>query len=128
MKKRLSFIVLLVFFVLGGGAITYFKYVLTDYTYKFDGKTLADVYQGDITLTGNGNDLTLKAGSQVDLVNIFGNENTLHVEEGAQVAIVRGYGSNNLVDAPPDMEIDLEWFKGEGNRRTTGAAGSLDGL
>ncbi len=128
MKKRISFIVFLVFFVLGGGAVTYFKYVLTDYTYKFDGKTLADVYQGDITLTGNGNDLTLKAGSQVDLVNIFGNENTLHVEEGAQVAIVRGFGSNNLVDAPLDMEIDLEWFKGEGNRRTAGAAGSLDGL
>ncbi len=128
MKKRISFIVLLVFFVLGGGAFTYFKYALTDYTYKFDGKTLADVYQGDITLTGSGNDLTLKAGSQVGSVNIFGNENTLHVEEGAQVAIVRGLGSNNLVDAPLDMEIDLEWLKGEGNRRGTGAARSLDGL
>jgi hypothetical protein len=128
MKKRISFIVLLVFFVLGGGAITYFKYVLTDYTYKFDGKTLADVYQGDITLTGNSNDLTLKAGSQVDFVIILGDENIIHVEEGAQVAAIRGYGSGNLVDAPPDMEIDLEWFKGEGNKRATGAAPSLDGL
>ena len=128
MKKRISFIVLLVFFVLGGGAITYFKYVLTDYTYKFDGKTLADVYEGDITLTGNGNDLTLKAGSKVDSVTILGDENIIHVEEGAQVAAIRGYGNNNLVDAPPDMEIDMEWFKGEGNRRATGAARSLDGL
>ena len=128
MKKRISFIVLLVIFVLGGGAITYFKYVLTDYTYKFDGKTLADVYQGDITLTGNGNDLTLKAGSQVDFVMILGDENVIHVEEGAQVTAVRGYGSGNLVDAPLDMELDLEWFKGEGNRRSTGAARSLDGL
>ncbi len=128
MKKRISFIVLLVFFVLGGGAITYFKYVLTDYTYKFDGKTLADVYQGDITLTGSGNDLTLKAGSQVDFVMILGDKNTIHVEEGALVSSIRGYGSGNLVDAPLDMELDLEWFKGEGNRRSTGAARSLDGL
>ncbi len=128
MKKRISFIVFLVFFVLGGGAVTYFKYVLTDYTYKFDGKTLADVFEGDIILTGNGNDLTLKAGSQVDSVTIFGNKNVIHVEEGARVAAIRGYGSRNLVDAPPDMEIDLEWFKGEGNRRATGAARSLDGL
>ena len=128
MKKRISFIVLLVIFVLGGGVITYFKYVITDYNYKFDGKTLADVYQGDITLTGNGNDLTLKAGSQVGFVMILGDENIIHVEEGAQVAAIRGYGSDNLVDAPPEMEIDLEWFKGEGNRRTTGAARSLDGL
>ena len=128
MKKRISFVVLLVFFVLGGGAITYFKYVLTDYTYKFNGKTLADVYQGDITLTGNGNDLTLKAGSQVDFVMIFGDENIIHIEEGAQVAAVRGYGSGNLVDAPLEMELDLEWFKGEGNRRSTGTARSLDGL
>ncbi len=128
MKKKLSFIVLLIFFVLGGGAITYFKYVLTDYTYKFDGKTLADVYDGDITLTGSGNDLTLKAGSQVDSVTILGDDNVIHVEAGAQIVAVRGYGSGNLVDAPPDMEIDLEWFKGEGNRRTAGAAGSLDGL
>ncbi len=128
MKKRISFIVLLVFFVLGGGAVTYFKYVLTDYTYKFNGKTLADVYQGDITLTGSGNDLTLKAGSQVDFVMILGDENTIHVEEGALVSSIRGYGSNNLVDAPLDMELDLEWFKGEGNRRSTGAARSLDGL
>jgi hypothetical protein len=128
MKKKLSFIVLLVFFVLGGGAVTYFKYVLTDYTYKFDGKTLADVYQGDITLTGNGNDLTLKAGSQVDFVMILGDNNIIHVEEGALVSSIRGYGSNNLVDAPLDMELDLEWFKGEGNRRGTGAARSLDGL
>ena len=128
MKKRISFIVLLVFFVLGGGAITYFKYVLTDYTYKFDGKTLADVYQGDITLTGNGNDLTLKAGSQVGFVMILGDENIIHVEQGALVTSIRGYGNNNLVDAPLDMEIDLEWLKGEGNRRGTGAARSLDGL
>ena len=128
MKKRFSLIVLLVFFVLGGGAITYFKYVLTDYTYKFDGKTLADVYEGDITLTGSGNDLTLKAGSQVDFVVILGDENIIHIEEGAHVAAIRGYGSGNLVDAPPDMEIDLKWFKGEGNRRATGAARSLDGL
>ncbi len=128
MKKRISFIVLLVFFVLGGGAVTYFKYVLTDYTYKFDGKTLADVYQGDITLTGNGNDLTLKAGSQVDFVMILGDENIIHIEEGAWVTSIRGYGNNNLVDAPLDMELDLEWFKGEGNRRGTGAARSLDGL
>ncbi len=128
MKKRISFVVLLVFFVLGGGAITYFKYVLTDYTYKFNGKTLADVYQGDITLTGNGNDLTLKAGSQVDFVMILGDENIIHIEEGAQVAAVRGYGSGNLVDAPLEMELDLEWFKGEGNRRSTGPARSLDGL
>ena len=128
MKKRISFIVLFVFFVLGGGAITYFKYVLTDYTYKFDGKTLADVYQGDITLTGNGNVLTLKAGSQVDFVMILGDENVIHVEEGARVTAIRGYGSGNLVDAPPEMEIDLKWFKGEGNRRTTGVARSLDGL
>ena len=128
MKKRISFVVLLVIFVLGGGGITYFKYVLTDYTYKFNGKTLADVYEGDITLTGNGNDLTLKAGSKVDFVIILGDENTIHVEEGAQVAAIRGYGSGNLVDAPPEMEIDLEWFKGEGNRRTTGTARSLDGL
>ena len=128
MKKRISFVVLLVIFVLGGGGITYFKYVLTDYTYKFDGKTLADVYQGDITLTGNNNDLTLKAGSQVDFVIILGDENIIHIEEGAQVAAIRGYGSGNLVDALPEMEIDLEWFKGEGNRRTTGAARSLDGL
>ena len=41
---------------------------------------------------------------------------------------IRGYGSGNLVDAPLDMEIDLEWFKGEGNRRATGVARSLDGL
>ena len=128
MKKKLSLFVLLVFFVLGGGAVTYFKYVLTDYTYKFDGKTLADVYQGDITLTGNGNDLTLKAGSQVDFVMILGDENIIHIEEGAWVTSIRGYGNNNLVDAPLDMELDLEWFKGEGNRRGTGAARSLDGL
>ncbi len=128
MKKRISFVVLLVIFVLGGGAVTYFKYVLTDYTYKFDGKTLADVYQGDITLTGNGNDLTLKAGSQVGSVTILGDKNVIHVEEGAQIAAIRGYGSGNLVDAPLAMEIDLEWFKGEGNKRSTGPAQSLDGL
>ena len=128
MKKRISFIVLLVFFVLGGGAVTYFKYVLTDYTYKFDGKTLADVYEGDITLTGNGNDLTLKAGSKVGSVTILGDENIIHVEEGAQISAVRGFGNGNLVDAPLEMEIDMEWFKGDGNRRTTGTARSLDGL
>ena len=128
MKKKLSLFVLLVFFVLGGGAVTYFKYVLTDYTYKFDGKTLADVYEGNITLTGSGNELTLKAGSLVDYVMILGDENIIHVEEGAQILAVRGYGSNNLVDAPLEMEIDLDLFKGEGNRRGTGAARSLDGL
>ena len=59
---------------------------------------------------------------------ILGDENTIHVEEGALVSSIRGYGSGNLVDAPLDMELDLEWFKGEGNRRSTGAARSLDGL
>ncbi len=128
MKKSIKFVVFMIFLVLGGGAVGYFKYVLADYTYNGDGKTLADVFQGDITFTGSGNEVTIKAGSQVDSVTIFGNENVIRVEEGAQVAAIRGYGSGNLVDAPPDMEIDLEWFKGEGNRRTTGVARSLDGL
>ncbi len=114
--------------VLGGGGVGYFKYVLADYTYNGDGKTLADVFQGDITFTGSRNEVTIKAGSRVDSVTIFGNENVVHVEAGAQVAAIRGYGSGNVVDAPLDMEIDLEWFKGEGNRRATGVARSLDGL
>jgi len=128
MKKSVKFIVFMILLVLGGGAVGYFKYVLADYTYNGDGKTVADVFQGDITFTGSRNEVTIKAGSQVDSVTIFGNENVIHVEAGARVIAIRGYGSGNLVDAPPEMEIDLEWFKGEGNRRGTGAARSLDGL
>ncbi len=128
MKKSVKFIVFMILLVLGGGGVGYFKYVLADYTYNGDGKTLADVFQGDITFTGSRNEVTIKAGSQVDSVTIFGNENVIHVEEGAQIAAILGYGSGNLVDAPLEMEIDLEWFKGEGNKRSTGPAQSLDGL
>ena len=128
MKKSIKFVVFMIFLVLGGGAVGYFKYVLADYTYNGDGKTVADVFNGDITFTGSSNEVTIKAGSQVDSVTIFGNENVIHVEEGAQVVAVRGYGSGNRVDAPPEMEINLEWFRGEGNKRAEAPAPSLDGL
>ena len=128
MKKTFKFLVFMMTLVLAGGVVGYYQFILADYTYNGNGKTLADVFQGKISFTGNHNDVTIKSGSEVESVTILGNDNTIRIEEGAHVAAVRGFGNNNIVDAPPNMEIDLRWLEGENNGRKKAIGPSLDGL
>ncbi len=128
MKKTLRFFVFMSVLLLIGGVVAYQQFILADYTYTGDGKNLSDVFHGKISFTGNRNEVTIRAGSDVEWVTILGNENTIRIEEGAHVAQVRGLGSNNTVDAPPDMEIDLTRLKGDNNRQKQPVAPSLDGL
>lgn len=128
MKKTFKFLVFMMTLVLAGGVVGYYQFILADYTYTGDGKTLADVFQGKISFAGNLNAVTIKSGSEVESVTIMGNDNTIRIEEGAHVATVRGFGNNNIVDAPPSMEIDLQWLEGENNGRKKAIGPSLDGL
>ena len=128
MKKTFKFFVFMCVVVLIGGVVGYQQFILADYTFTGDGKTLSDVYEGDISFTGSRNEVIIRAGSAVDVVTILGNDNAITIEDGAQVAQIRGIGSNNTVSAPEDMEIDLSLLKGDRNGRRRQGAPSLDGL
>ena len=128
MKKTFKFFVFMAVLLLVGGVIGYQQFILAPYTYTGDGKHVADVFLGSISLTGSGNEITIQAGSEVPWVTILGSENTILVEEGANVTQIRGLGNGNAIDAPPGMDIDLSLLQGENNGLVQPVVPSLDGL
>ncbi len=128
MKKTLKFFVFMAVLLLVGGVVGYQQFILAPYTYTGDGKRVADVFQGSISLTGNGHEITIQAGSEVPCVTILGSENSIRIEEGATVTQIRGLGNDNAVDAPHGMDIDLSLLKGENNGLVQPVVPSLDGL
>jgi len=126
MKKTLKFL-LFVIVLLAGGALGY-QFIQTDYAYSGDSKSVSEVFEGDIRITGSHNDLTIRAGSDVSAVTVLGSDNTIWIEDSAEVGRIRGVGNNNHVIAPEGTEIDLSMLKGENNTRRQDQVPSLDGL
>ncbi len=128
MKKTFKFFVFMAVLLLVGGVVGYQQFILAPYTYTGAGIRVAEVFNGSISLTGNGHDITIQAGSEVPSVTILGSDNTIHVEEGANVTQIRGLGNGNAIDAPQGMDIDLTLLKGENNGLVQPVVPSLDGL
>lgn len=128
MKKTFKFFSFLVVVLLIGAVVGYQQFILAPYTYTGDGKTISDVFHGNVSFTGSGNKLTIQAGSQVDSITLLGNDNRVRIEAGAHVGQIRGIGSGNTISAPQEMEIDLSLLKGDNNGRAQSGARSLDGL
>jgi hypothetical protein len=127
MKKTFKFFVFMAVLLLVGGVVGYQQFILAPYTYT-GGVSVAEVFKGSISLTGNDHEVTIQAGSEVPSVTILGSNNTIRVEEGASVTEIRGLGNGNTVDVPNGMEIDLTLLKGENNGLVQPLAPSLDGL
>lgn len=128
MKKLVKFTLFLVMVGLAGAAAAFYKYMVADYSYNSSGKTIAQVFQGEISIHGDRNDLTTQAGSEVPSVTLKGDSNTIRVETGAKVGSIRGYGSNNVIVLPENLEVDVKYLVGQNNRVQRGLRGSLDGL
>lgn len=128
MKKMIKFVLFMLVLGLVGGVVGYRQFVLADYTYTGESKTISDVFVGKISITGNDHRLTIRAGSVVPWVTIVGSDNLITIEKGAQVDKIRGLGGNNTIVAPPSVEVDASGLKGNNNTLRSKGAPSLDGL
>ncbi len=81
MKKTFKFFVFMAVLLLVGGVVGYQQFILAPYTYTGAGVSVAEVFKGSISLTGNGHEVTIQAGSEVPSVTILGSNNTIRVEE-----------------------------------------------
>ncbi len=128
MKKIIKVFVVMCVVALIGGVIGFQQLLWADYSIKGSGRSISEVFNGTISVVGNGNTIRVQPGSAVDCITLAGSDNTVQVEAGAAVRQIRGAGSGNVINAPDDLEIDLSLLKGTANHRQTQGRSNLDGL
>ncbi|MGB0715940.1 MAG: hypothetical protein ACPGXK_08680 [Phycisphaerae bacterium] len=66
---------------------------------------LNQVYMGNMEISGNGNQIFVKKGSNIPKLSIAGDVNTVTFEDGALVNQIDIWGNSNTVSIPHDVTV-----------------------
>lgn len=66
-----------------------------------------DEFYGDLGITGDGNNITVRRLSRINKISFIGCENTVTVEEGALVNQIEFWGCDNVVYIPETLMVRL---------------------
>ena len=129
MKKGLKFLLFMGAVVFVAGVVGYQHFILADYNLTSNGKSIAEVFEGSISLVGSQNAITIRSGSKVTTVTLLGNDNSVIIEKDAQVAEIRGGGADNRIVIPESLTVKTDLLKGKNNHiGTESVSPSIDGL
>ena len=120
-------VALAVMLIVGAGVVGYQFVGAADYKIS-GGRSLAEVFEGTISVLGSGSTITIRSGSQVETIRILGDRNIVHIEAGAAVGSIQGFGTGNTIYKPEDIALQTDLFRGQGNRVRASKTVSLDGL
>lgn len=80
-----------------------------------EGLKESHVIRGELGISGEDNEVTLLAGSDVSKLSIMGQDIDVVVEEGATVRKIEVVGEDNTVRCPPGLAVDFSTI-GEDNK------------
>ena len=66
-----------------------------------------DEFYGDLGITGDGNNITVRRLSRINKISFIGCENTVTVEKGALVNQIEFWGCDNVVNIPETLMVRL---------------------
>ncbi len=128
MKKLFKTMTILGILLAGLGVVGFKFFVWGDYNYG-SGVRVSQVFDGNISVVGDGSKINVERGSRVDAITIMGSRNVLTIEDGAMVGAIRGQGTDNRVEHPAHLDIDKSLLTGMSSRQEqTGGRPELDGL
>ena len=128
MKKLFKTMIILGVLLCGLGVVGFGFFVWGDYNYG-SGVRVSQIFDGNISVVGDGSRINVERGSRVDTITIVGSRNVVTIEDGALVGRINGTGPDNRIEHPEHPDIDMNLLgRIKGVQEQTGGRPELDGL